>query len=227
MRGIDNTPGIDLPDLLHDQICHVLICAGQAAATPGTDGMRIVEIGTALELGRGTDAALVPRFATSDPMMSRTHAVIRRLDARTVVLRDLGSRNGTFVNGELAREERPLRDGAVVFMGAHVFVYRLVAREDLEAIRLELGRPFCPVPTMSPAIARLTKRLRQLARSDAEILLGGETGVGKEVFANAVHRESGRSGAMVAINCAALPDTLIESELFGYARGALSMAEHG
>jgi DNA-binding NtrC family response regulator len=227
MRGIDNTPGIDLPDLLHDQICHVLICAGQAAATPGTDGMRIVEIGTALELGRGTDAALVPRFATSDPMMSRTHAVIRRLDARTVVLRDLGSRNGTFVNGELAREERPLRDGAVVFMGAHVFVYRLVAREDLEAIRLELGRPFCPVPTMSPAIARLTKRLRQLARSDAEILLGGETGVGKEVFANAVHRESGRSGAMVAINCAALPDTLIESELFGYARGAHSMAEHG
>jgi transcriptional regulator with PAS, ATPase and Fis domain len=108
-----------------------------------------------------------------------------------------------------------------------VFVYRLVAREDLEAIRLELGRPFCPVPTMSPAIARLTKRLRQLARSDAEILLGGETGVGKEVFANAVHRESGRSGAMVAINCAALPDTLIESELFGYARGAHSMAEHG
>ena len=227
MRGIDNTPGIDLPDLLHDQICHVLICAGQAATTPGTDGIRIVEIGTALELGRGTDAALVPRFATSDPMMSRSHAVIRRLDARTVVLRDLGSRNGTFVNGELTREERPLRDGAVLFMGAHVFVYRLVPREDLEAIRLELGRPFCPVPTMSPAIARLTKRLRQLARSDAEILLGGETGVGKEVFANAVHRESGRSGAMVAINCAALPDTLIESELFGYARGAHSMAEHG
>jgi DNA-binding NtrC family response regulator len=227
MRGIDNTPGIDLPDLLHDQVCHVLICAGQAIPIPGSDGIRIVEIGTALELGRGTDAALVPRFATADPMMSRSHAVIRRLDAGTVVLRDLGSRNGTFVNGELVREERPLADGAVIFMGAHVFVYRLTSRDDLEAVRLELGRPFCPVPTMSPAIARLTRRLRQLARSDVEILLGGETGVGKEVFANAVHRESGRHGAMVAINCAALPDTLIESELFGYARGAHSMAEHG
>jgi transcriptional regulator with PAS, ATPase and Fis domain len=227
MRGIDNTPGIDLPDLVHDQLCHVLICAGQAIPNPGNDGIRIVEIGTALELGRGTDAALVPRFATADPMMSRSHAVIRRLDAGTVVLRDLGSRNGTFVNGEHVRDERPLADGAVIFMGAHVFVYRRTSREDLEAVRLEMGRPFCPVPTMSPAIARLTRRLRQLARSDVEILLGGETGVGKEVFANAVHRESGRHGAMVAINCAALPDTLIESELFGYARGAHSMAEHG
>jgi DNA-binding NtrC family response regulator len=227
MRGIDTTPGIDLPDPPKDQVCHTLICAGQAIPNPGAEGMRIVEIGTALELGRGTDPALVPRFSTADPMMSRAHAVIRRLDATTVVLRDLGSRNGTFVNGELLHDECALRDGAVIFMGAHVFVYRLTSREDLAAIRMELTRPFCPVPTMSPAIARLTSRLRQLARSDVEILLGGETGVGKEVFANAIHRESGRKGAMVAINCAALPDTLIESELFGYARGAHSMAEHG
>ena len=228
MRGIDTTPGIDLPDLPRDQICHILICAGQAAPAAGAEGgLRLIEIGSALELGRRTDAAMAPRFATSDPMMSRAHAVIRRLDAKTVVLRDLGSRNGTFVNGELLREECLLHDGAVIFMGAHVFVYRQTSREDLAAIRTQLTRPFCPVPTMSPAIARLTSRLRQLARSDVEILLGGETGVGKEVFANAIHRESGRSGSMVAINCAALPDSLIESELFGYARGAHSMAEQG
>ena len=227
MRGIDTTPGIDLPDLPRDQICHILICAGQAVPAAGGEGLRLIEIGTALELGRRTDAAVTPRFATADPMMSRAHAVIRRLDAQTVVLRDLGSRNGTFVNGELLREECALRDGAVIFMGAHVFVYRQTSREDLAAIRTQLTRPFCPVPTMSPAIARLTSRLRQLARSDVEILLGGETGVGKEVFANAIHRESGRTGSMVAINCAALPDSLIESELFGYARGAHSMAEQG
>jgi len=227
MRGIDTTPGIDLPDLPSDQIRHILICAGQAIPTSGAEGLRIIEIGAALELGRGSEAVTAPRFATSDPMMSRAHAVIRRLDAGTVVVKDLGSRNGTFVNGELVREERPLHDGALIFMGAHVFVYRQTSREDLAAIRRELSRPFCPVPTMSPAIARLTSRLRQLARSDAEILLGGETGVGKEVFANAIHRESGRTGSMVAINCAALPDSLIESELFGYARGAHSQAEQG
>ena len=73
----------------------------------------------------------------------------------------------------------------------------------------------------------MCQRLRLLARSDVDLLLGGETGVGKEVFAEAIHRESGRKGPLVAINCAALPDTLLESELFGFTRGAHSMADQG
>ena len=80
---------------------------------------------------------------------------------------------------------------------------------------------------MSPSVARLCHRLRLLARSDVDLLLGGESGVGKEVFAEAIHKESGRQGPLVAINCAALPDTLLESELFGFTRGAHSMAEQG
>jgi transcriptional regulator with PAS, ATPase and Fis domain len=56
------------------------------------------------------------------------------------------------------------------------------------------------------------------------VLLVGETGVGKEVYARAVHATSGRTGRFVAVNCAALPNELIESELFGYARGAHSQA---
>jgi transcriptional regulator with PAS, ATPase and Fis domain len=73
-------------------------------------------------------------------------------------------------------------------------------------------------------MAHLTGRLRHLAGSSVELLLVGETGVGKEVVAEAIHRESGRPGQFVAINCAALPEELIESELFGYARGAHSTA---
>jgi transcriptional regulator with PAS, ATPase and Fis domain len=57
-----------------------------------------------------------------------------------------------------------------------------------------------------------------------EVLLTGETGVGKEVYANAIHRASCRSGKFVAINCAAIPRELVESELFGYVRGAHSQA---
>ncbi|MES1205058.1 MAG: sigma 54-interacting transcriptional regulator [Pseudomonadota bacterium] len=206
-----------------------MICAGQAVVTHPTDGVRVLEINPALELGRGQSkvGALIPRFETGDPHMSRTHALLRRIDANRVVLRDLGSRNGITVNGIPVPAEQVLEDGALLFIGAHVFVYRAMSREDLDAITLELTHPFGPVPTMSPLLARLFEKVRRLARSDVDILLGGETGVGKEVVANAIHKESGRPGPFVAINCAALPDTLLESELFGYARGAHSMAEHG
>jgi transcriptional regulator with GAF, ATPase, and Fis domain len=63
-----------------------------------------------------------------------------------------------------------------------------------------------------------------LARTSEEVLLAGETGVGKEVYAQAVHAASGRKGPFLAINCAALPVELVESELFGYTRGAHSQA---
>jgi len=68
------------------------------------------------------------------------------------------------------------------------------------------------------------RRLRRLARAGKEILLSGETGVGKEVYAKAVHRASGRPGRFVALNCAAIPTDLVESELFGFVRGAHSQA---
>src|SRR5262249_51046424 len=64
----------------------------------------------------------------------------------------------------------------------------------------------------------------RLAASANELLIVGETGVGKEVYARAVHRESGRKGRFVAINCAAIPRELVESELFGYRQGAHSTA---
>jgi transcriptional regulator with GAF, ATPase, and Fis domain len=68
-------------------------------------------------------------------------------------------------------------------------------------------------------------KLRRLARTSSEILLVGETGVGKDVFANAIHAHSGRAGKLVAINCAAIPRELVESELFGYEKGAHSTAQ--
>src|SRR4029079_7602073 len=86
-------------------------------------------------------------------------------------------------------------------------------------------RPLTQLPTLSPAMAVITSKLRLLARSSAEILLVGETGVGKEVFANAIHAASGRKGPLVAINCAAIPRELVESELFGYEKGAHSTAQ--
>lgn len=77
----------------------------------------------------------------------------------------------------------------------------------------------------SPAMLRIDEELRQTARSDAKILLTGESGVGKAVVARLVHRYSARSPKpFVAMNCAGVPDSLLESELFGHMRGSFTGA---
>jgi two-component system nitrogen regulation response regulator NtrX len=77
----------------------------------------------------------------------------------------------------------------------------------------------------SPAIEKVRERIRQAAPSDSRVLISGENGTGKELAALEIHRLSPRgTGPFVAVNCAAIPDTLIESELFGHEKGAFTGA---
>ena len=85
---------------------------------------------------------------------------------------------------------------------------------------------FRNIVTQNPTMLSILKHLKDLARSDSPILLSGESGTGKELLARAVHELSYRNDKpYVAVNCAALPDTLVESELFGYRRGAFTDAK--
>ncbi len=174
-----------------------------------------------LTIGRGPATSGAPFF--DDRLLSREHLRITHT-SRGYEIEDLGSTNGTFLDGP--RLERPTRlsSGAVVMFGNQVAVFRLVADAELAALQQDAATPFGLISTSSPALALIYARLRKLARTDAELLLVGETGVGKEVCARAIHRASGREGRFVAINCTALPASLVESELFGYLAGAHSTA---
>ncbi|HEY2029369.1 MAG TPA: sigma 54-interacting transcriptional regulator [Myxococcales bacterium] len=153
-------------------------------------------------------------LAVPDRFASAPHASIERSYGRWI-LQDEQSKHGCFVDGvDVDRCE--LRDGAIVEMGRSFFVFREAApstRVDCDGLH-----------TFNAAYAARLESLAKMARTALPIVLRGESGTGKEVLARAVHRLSGRSGAFQAVNCAALAQSLAESELFGYRKGAFSGA---
>jgi transcriptional regulator with PAS, ATPase and Fis domain len=103
-------------------------------------------------------------------------------------------------------------------------IFKFVER-DIESYAAPSGPSPVPALVGGARLRRLATELLAIARADLPVLVLGETGTGKEVFAQMVHAASGRPGRVSAINCAAIPTNLLESELFGYKRGAFSGAD--
>ena len=100
-----------------------------------------------------------------------------------------------------------------------------LAGEPNRARDARIGAEFEDIVGQTPAVLRLLDQIAQVATTDSTVLVMGETGTGKELVARAVHRQSRRRDKpLVIVNCAALPATLVETELFGHERGAFTGA---
>ncbi|MBS1119122.1 MAG: Sigma-54 dependent transcriptional regulator [Deltaproteobacteria bacterium] len=196
----------------------------------GSVRYRLSEL-TAVALGRGADrrAELTGTELTvrvPDKWMSSRHAVIEPSFGRWV-LTDTESKNGTIVDGHTTKRA-VLTDGSLIELGHTLFIFfeRLPVETEAEPL-LELTPQQGPTgfTTLMPTWNVEIQRLRQIAASEIPMLVEGDSGTGKEVIARAIHDQSGRKGAFVPVNCGALPENLVESELFGYKKGAFSGAQ--
>ncbi len=120
---------------------------------------------------------------------------------------------------------KPINDSRGNFVGAVLLINNLKeVKEMVDAVSTPLSVTFDDFLGQSPALINLITFARKIADTGTIVSITGESGTGKELFARALHFESGRTGPFIPINCAALPEPLIESELFGYVDGAFTGA---
>lgn len=174
----------------------------------------VIALGKArVVVGRAGDAQV------SDSTVSRAHAAITWDDSLGAhVIEDLASHNGTSVDGQRIHSRFALRPSAVLRFGDVLAVYEPLSVERSDDARDHgiFGR--------AAAIEELRAAIEHAASDLAPTLIVGETGVGKERVAHAIHHASSRTGRFVAVNCAAIASQLVESHLFGHAKGAFTGA---
>jgi DNA-binding NtrC family response regulator len=165
-----------------------------------------------LELGRTQDAAL------NDASISRSHARVSRHEGAWTIT-DLDSRNGTFVDGVRIRGEVTVMDARVLRLGSAVFLLKDDVAPLATGVEVREG------VVVGPTLLGILERVGHLARLESSVHINGGSGSGKEIVARAFHAASKRTGAFIAVNCAAIPTNLAERLLFGTRRGAFSGAD--
>jgi DNA-binding NtrC family response regulator len=178
---------------------------------------RVPLLNKPLVLGTAPNVDLV----VHDRTVSARHCEIVA-DAGAVRVRDLRSKNGTYVGGVRLHDGGIWTgEGATILIG-QTTIACIAAKEEEED---ELGEPLAGIAGASAAMCRLATQVRRLANLSAPVLIRGESGVGKELIARALHTEGKRgAGPFIALNASTIPRELVETELFGHERGAFTGA---
>ena len=176
-----------------------------------------------VSLGRSESADI----QVKDPLMSRIHAKL--LIGPELYIADMGSSNGTVVRGDrmASKTKQMINVGDTIEIGSTVVIVQPeFSRSAPVRDKTSPDTTHPPEVEQDDAMKRVYKLARRIASSQINVLLLGETGVGKEVMARTIHNLSQRaSSPFLGLNCAALNETLFESELFGYEKGAFTGAQ--
>ncbi|MFC2172035.1 sigma 54-interacting transcriptional regulator [Acidobacteriota bacterium] len=194
---------------------YIKLASGISARFPLTEEIRI---------GR----AAGNEISLPDDHLSRIHVQIKRERGR-YILEDLKSRNGTFLNETRLDEKVALTPGDRIKMGRCLLVFQEARepeglseteQETFAASQITDDYPHKDIVAVSPAMKKVIETALKSAAHDAPVMVLGESGTGKEVVAQLIHTAGPRrSGPFVAVNCPALPPSLIEGELFGVEKG--------
>ena len=209
-------------DTLRDfRVSLVPLAALELAVAEGPDQGRCVRIGAdprRIGTARGCELQL------TDRTVSRLHCeVVSRADG--VLIFDRGSTNGTFVDGVRVHEAY-LHPGCSLRLGDTLL--QAVAVERPTVLPLSPRTSFGKILGASPQMRHIYAVLDRVGPTNTTVLVTGETGTGKELVARELHEASPRSaGPFVTVDCGAIPENLMESELFGHVRGAFTGATSG
>ena len=168
-------------------------------------------------LGTSTDATLT----LQDRSVSRLHAELERRGDGHIWIRDLGSTNGTWVDGVMVERAR-VTAGCTLRLGATSIV---VDTGSVNDVPLWPDYRFGALVARSELMREFFMLLSSYATTESSVLVQGETGTGKELVARTLHEASRRAqGPFIVVDCGALPESLLESELFGHTKGAFTGA---
>ncbi|NOY83522.1 MAG: FHA domain-containing protein [Nitrospirae bacterium] len=205
-------PTLDLPGASVTQLGNAKF---ELVVTAGPDEGKRVAIGNRiLKVGRSSRSD----FPVADKTVSNLHLELEA-GLSGVHVRDMGSTNGTRVDGQKIQS-------LTVALGSEI----QIGNTTLKLFMEEETTPVVP-PSLGGLVGKslnmqeVYKWIRKAAKGDVSILIQGETGCGKEVVAQEIHRLSDRSeGPLITIDCSAIPKDLIESELFGHEKGSFTGA---